>query len=475
MMAAGRPPNVLILMSDEHSPHATGYEGNAVVRTPALDRLAARGVWFRNAYCQSPLCVPSRMAHLASRHLHRINVWSNGDALDSAVPTIPAYFREHGYFCVSTGKMHFVGPDQMHGFELRPYGDHTHPIRDSGRGPDPYDPKRVRGAGPRDECAHCRRDERVTEIGLDLLRGWHAGQYGSGRERRPLLLWISWLRPHFPFWPPVRHWQMYDPATVDLPPRDDLADKPVRLARWRRHWGLENLTEEELRRARAAYYALVSFVDEQVAAVLDTLQQLGLEEDTLVIYCTDHGEMAGEHGMWYKSVFFEAAARTPLIFSWPGRLPQGRMVSQTVELNDMFPTIAAACGLPLPQDVDGANLWPLLIGERDDWRDEALSEFATQGSPSPAVMLRTGRWKYVHYGWPDAPAPEDEELYDLAADPHELRNLARDPATGDFRRELRARIRQRWHLPEPWRQALAERLARARGTGFSYEGPNRAG
>jgi choline-sulfatase len=266
---------------------------------------------------------------------------------------------------------------------------------------------------------------------------------------------------------------MYDPASVDVPylPPDNLANGPPRLANWRRHWGLEDLTEAQIRRARAAYFAMISFVDDQMGTVLGELRALGLEDDTFVVYLADHGEMAGEHGLWYKSVFFDGAAKVPFILSYPKLLPPGRQIDTPVELVDLFPTLAGLIGAggQLPEGLDGADLLPHAAGGAPAPKDAAFSEHYTQGVPTPQRMIRTQRWKYNYY------AGEPGELYDLQEDPGELRNLARDSGYRDVVRDLEARVLAGWNL-EPARAEVDGLMARQRqsNTGFSYSGRNRS-
>jgi len=479
-------------MTDEHNPHFAGCYGHSIVQTPNIDSLARRGVRFQNAYCNSPLCVPSRMSLITGKHAHKVRAWLNSSPLSSDELTIPRFFATQGYLTASAGKMHFVGPDQYHGFERRPFGD-VRPERGAGktrsdaatrgsgekRKVKPLD-EDIYDAGPADNAPSDQFDRRVTEETLRFLREWMSGVYDrpAQDERRPFFFWASWKRPHYPFTPPYAYWNRYDPATVDLPPRppdplNPLADCPPRLANWRRFRGLEDLTEAQTRRARAAYYALITAVDDQIGQVLAELADLGLENDTIVVYLADHGEMAGEHGLWFKSVFFDAATKVPLILRFPGRLPTDQVVEHPVQLVDLFPTLASLAGLAeaVPAGLDGADLVPLATGRPDSdlASRDVFCEFYAQGVPSPQRMIRSGRWKYNYY------EGELGELYDLQVDPHEFHNLVGAPHHQSLVRELEARLLATWDLA-PVRAELDAVLARQRVVDgrFCYTGPNRS-
>ena len=408
-------PNILFLMSDEHSPHAIGCESNDIVQTPNLDQLAASGTYFESAYCQVPLCTPSRMCMLTGKHAHRCSAWTNGSILFPEHLTMPAHFAEHGYATALVGKMHFGGKEQHNGFQSRPYGD----LRgNAGHQTDPLNPlSRIRGR---------TRLAGVTEIPSSLLQervinGETLEYLRSQPTDQPWFLLASYSRPHFPLTAPKRLLDKYWPDNVDMPniPPGHL-EQTHRFAKGLRdNFNTQDIPPEEARKARAAYYACCEFLDETLGDLFALLERDGFLDNTIIVYTTDHGEMAGEHGQWWKSSYYEAAARVPLII-WDKQLQQsqGTRVTAPVELNDLFPTLCARAGIPIPEDLDGADLTDLMSGNADGWRNTAITEYWATQTTSPMRMLRTPRYKYVAF-------PEDESiLFDLETDPDEFENLS---------------------------------------------------
>ncbi len=408
-------PNILFLMSDEHSPHAIGYEGNSIVQTPNLDSLAASGTYFESAYCQVPLCTPSRMCMLTGKHAHRCSAWNNGSILFPEHLTMPAHFAQHGYATALVGKMHFGGKEQHNGFQSRPYGD----LRgNAGHQTDPLNPpSRIRGR---------TRLAGVTEIPSSLLQervinGETLEYLRSQPSDQPWFLLASYSRPHFPLTAPKRLLDKYWPNNVDMPniPPGHL-EQTHRFAKGLRdNFNTQDIPPEETRKARAAYYACCEFLDETVGDLLALLERDGFLDNTIIVYTTDHGEMAGEHGQWWKSSYYEAAARVPLIV-WDKQIQQshGARITAPVELNDLFPTLCTRAGIPIPEDLDGADLTNLMSGDTDDWRNTAITEYWAPQTTGPMRMLRSTRYKYVAF-------PEDESiLFDLETDPDEFENLS---------------------------------------------------
>ena len=327
--ASDTRPNLLIIMADEHAPQFSGAYGHPLVQTPHLDRLAAGGVLFENAYCNSPLCVPSRMSFMTGRHVHEIGTWDNASPLASDSPTWAHMLRAGGYDVVLAGKQHFVGPDQRHGFRARLardlHAEHRHPIFDWADGTpaaaNPWPSLAQAGPGVSPEIAI---DDQVAAAALAYLRD-------PDRHQQPWALNVSFIAPHFPFVVPDRYWNRYPPEEIDLPviPAGHLASQHPVYQRLRRMFGLTGFSEELVRRGRAGYYGLITFLDDKIGQLLDTLAETRLADNTLVIYVSDHGEMAGEHGLWRKSNFYEHSSRIPLVLRWPGRLPAGRRIANT--------------------------------------------------------------------------------------------------------------------------------------------------
>ena len=262
---------------------------------------------------------------------------------------------------------------------------------------------------------------------------------------------MSFIAPHFPYIVPQRFWDMYPPAEMDLPliPEGHLENLHPMARRIRRMFGFPQFPDEVVRRARAGYYALISYFDEKIGGLLDALEATGQRENTVIIHLSDHGDMNGEHGMWRKSNFYEASARVPLQIVWPGHIAGGRRLSEVVSLVDVSATVCEIggdeCNLPL----DGDSLLPLLAGDGANWKDEAFSEYLAHGSDRPMAMLRRGRYK-LNYSWGDP-----IELYDLEADPGEFKDLSNDRAYRDLVDEMKADLLADWDPADLDRQVRA--------------------
>jgi choline-sulfatase len=430
-------PNVLLIMVDQ-----LAAQWLPAASAPALHRLASSGVVFDSAYCPSPLCAPSRASLLTGRLPSETGVYDNAAELRASEPTLVHSLRAAGYDTCLSGKMHFVGPDQLHGFEQRLTTD-VYPaeldwtpdwrVPLTERLPWYHTMESVLSPG---ECAASMQmdyDDEVAHRAMRKLRD-------LARERaRPFFLCVSFTNPHDPWELRPEYWERYDPDAIELPavgpiPRGEADPHSLRL---RDMSGIDDvaLSEDQVRRARHGYHAAISYVDERIGEVLATLAATGLRDDTIVLFCADHGELLGERGLWYKMAFFEPAARVPLIVSAPGRFRPDR-VAEPVSLLDLPPTLRELCGIEA--DGGGRSLAGALAGEPLAPADVA-AEYLAEGVNSPAVMLRRGRHKYI---WC---ADDPEQLFDLEADPHELLNLAAsEPALCE---ELRATVERRWDMP----------------------------
>ena len=452
MATAVNRPNILVIMSDEHAPQFSGFGGHPLVKTPHMDRLAGRGVVFENAYCNSPLCVPSRMSFMTGRYPHHNGAYDNATALSSDAVTWAHELRAVGYDAALAGKQHFIGPDQLHGFQAQLafdlHASNQHGIFDWEKGTPPSARPwpGVAQAGP-GTTREIEVDDAVEAAALAYIRE-------PARKERPWALDVGFIAPHFPLIVPQRYWEMYPPETVDLPvlPPGHLETQHPVFTRMRGMFGAaEVFPEDQVRRARAAYYGLITYLDDKIGRLIAALQETGQLENTLVIYTSDHGEMNGEHGMWRKSCFYEQSVRVPLIMSWPAggvrggvpaeRLPAGRRVSKAVSLVDVVATMVEAAGAEPVSKLDGESLLPLARGERgaeEAWKDEAFGEYLAHGVDRPVAMLRRGPHKLI-YSLGDAPI-----LFDLEQDPGEFEDRAADPAYAGMRAELEAALLSRW-------------------------------
>lgn len=470
-------PDIVVVMSDEHSPHFSSVYGHPIVRTPNMARLAAQGATFDAAYCASPICVPSRMAFMSGRMPTRTEAWDNGSPLRSDIPTLAHVLRGQGYETVLIGKMHFIGADQLHGFETRLVDDsrvcgnwiETTDWQDLAR-PRPRARNRVTNAGP-GHTAHIEQDEEVLAACLQFL----AEREVRGGNVRPLFLCVSFNAPHFPLRAP-RYFDSYWPDNVDAPviaPKELEMQHPFHK-RLRSYFDIDDLPREQSLKARAAFYALVTWFDDLLGDVIDAVDRQLLPRDgvaPMLVYVSDHGDMAGEHGLWWKCCFFEESVRVPLIIRWPGRVAPGARIADPVTLIDLSITFADVAGAnddpvmgQFARQADGTSMLNLLAGAREPDRI-ALSEYCAHAAGRPIRMIRQGRWKYVHYHG------EPEELYDLVADPREKTNLADDPALVARKAVLRARVLAGWDaeaIDRRVREHQAERrliaMAERRGT-----------
>ena len=441
-----RKPNILLILTDQHAPKVAGFAGDPVVQTPHLDELASRSVQFDTAICASPVCTPSRMCMLTGKEAHTCSAWNNHWVIFPEHLTWPAHFASHGYLTCLVGKMHFGGKDQMQGFQHRPYGDLRHGL---GHQADPIDffPSYAgpAGAGITEIPESLLQDVVVTRESLSFLLEHQA--------REPDVPWFfcaSYSRPHSPFTAPGRYIRRYRgivPA-VELP-RDfkDCLDPFSRNTFEGESGG--DLSPEKTQRAREAYYACVDFVDDCIGELLNGLQAAGHLENTIVIYTSDHGEMAGIHGLWGKVVHFEPSVGVPLLISGPGVHPGHFRNGHPISLMDLYPTTSALAGLPIPGGLDGVDFSEVLAEPESapPPRPYAPSAFFMYGvrwsnfrwdneteefPPCNAMrMVRSRDWKYVEI---EGGSPL---LFNMVNDPDEQVNLTGKPEHSDRCREMR--------------------------------------
>ncbi|MCF3936683.1 sulfatase-like hydrolase/transferase [Acuticoccus sp. M5D2P5] len=446
--------NLLFIFSDQHTRAIAGPYGDTVVETPALDRLAAEGVTFDAAYCPSPICVPSRMSMLTARWPHRQDCWTNDDILPSGHPTWLHAMGAGGHRPVLIGRLHALGPDQRHGYAERLVGEHSPnypgpPRHDLGplAGANDPDPRSLAAVGA-GRSAYQAKDEAVVETAVDWLKA-------NGRE--PFCLTVGLMLPHPPYVADEAAYRHYE-GRVPPPTRGVPEDEPPFYAWWRRDRGIETPPPEAIERARTAYYGLVHRTDEMIGRLIATLEELGVLDDTLVVYASDHGDHIGERGLFWKHTFYEESAGIPLLMRLPGVLPAGERRGNVVNLVDLSQTMLDALGAPTLPNADGTSFWPLAKDGASPWADETFCEYCTDTVPywtgGRAVrqrMVRAGRYKLVVF---DEEAPL---LFDLAADPGETRNLAEEPGHAAIRRQLERRVREGW---DP--VAIGARMERAR-------------
>ncbi len=445
-------PNILLLQSDEHSYRflsALAREnGGEPCNTPTLDGLIDRGTHFETAYCQMPLCSPSRISMLCGRHSHRCGAWGN-NAILPELPTFASQLGAHGYATCNVGKMHLGGSRQLAGFQQRPYGDFGGPCAHQF---DPLDIFEPDGLKPGMDMRSRTADAGLSQIPESLLQEQMVARESIAwlREQRhahaaqPWLLYASFSRPHFPLTAPRRFLERYFPQGV-TPPRvrrsGDSAEHPMTLGAIK-GFRTDEIDEEEMMKARAAYFASVDFLDEMLGDFLAILERDGLLDNTVIIYTSDHGELCGEHGLFWKNTWHEASARVPLIVSTPEQRcgeQAAQKIAAPVSLADLFPTLCGLAQAPQPEGLDGIDL-------SDAVRGDICAELAARpgiitesvvprwGAGTEFRMLRNARYKYVAFrGCEDL-------AFDLANDPNEqinlLKSAEREVATelGELRR-----------------------------------------
>jgi choline-sulfatase len=457
--APAKAPNILILMADQLTPRVLSAYGGKVAKTPTIDQLAREGVVFENAYCNSPLCAPSRYAFMSGQLPSATGGYDNAAEFSADTPTFAHYLRAAGYLTLLSGKMHFCGPDQLHGFEERLTTD-IYPA-DFGWSPDWSRPGErldwyhnmdsVTRAGPCVRTNQLDFDEEVVFAARQKL--FDLARVNDGR---PFCMVVSLTHPHDPFTIAEPWWSRHSDPEIDAPRTSaEAAPDDPHAERLRHVIGLNDqpASDAQTQSARRAYYGACAFVDDGFGQVLSALTESRLAEDTIVIVIADHGEMLGERGLWYKMNFFDPACRIPMIVHAPGRFAPAR-VKASVSLVDLLPTLLdfAQADAPLAAPIAGRSLLPHLLG--DDGPDGVVGEYLAEGAIAPIVMLRRGQWKFIH-----CPADPDQ-LYDLDADPEELSNLAPDPGHAAVVAEFRAEVAARWNLQRLHEQVLASQSRR---------------
>lgn len=452
---AREQPNILIIQADQMAPRALPMHANEVAKTPTLDRLAARSTVFDNAYCNYPLCGPSRASMMYGLRAFNAGVYDNGTEFPASIPTFAHYLRLLGYQTCLSGKMHYIGPDQLHGFDERLTTD-IYPSDfnwaanwSADHGGD--DPDRLLAAAG--EVHGIKRSgvyERTIQLDFDDEVCFTAARkihdYARSDDDRPFCLFASFTHPHDPFAVPRAYWDRIDPDAVDMPtiPRLPRAVLDAHSRRLHDHIGVADadMTDAEIRTARHGYYAAISYIDDQVATLLKALDTAGLADDTVVIFLSDHGEALGERGLWFKRSFFDVALKVPFMIAMPGDTSQRRCATP-VSLVDLLPTlvdIGGGAATEIEGPHDGRSLGAALKGERLTGPALIHAEMAADALTAPAVAIIDGSHKYIHC---DTDPPL---LFDLSEDPLEQRNLAGTAALAEIETRMAARVRETWDL-----------------------------
>ncbi|SLN16808.1 Choline-sulfatase [Pseudoruegeria aquimaris] len=477
-------PNILIFMVDQLA--GTFFPDGPAdwLHTPNLKRLAARSARFSNAYTASPLCGPARASFMTGCLPSRTGVYDNAAEFAPDMPTFAHHLRSSGYQTCLAGKMHFVGPDQLHGFEERLTSD-IYPA-DYGWTPDYRKPGEridwwyhnmgsVTGAGVAEITNQLEYDDEVAARAkakvYDLARG---------KDARPWCLTVSFTHPHDPYVARRKYWDLYEDCAHLMPevPPIPFAEQDAQSRRIFEANDFENytITETDVQRSRRAYFANISYIDEKIGEVMEALQ--ATRQEAVILFTSDHGDMLGERGLWFKMSFLEGSARVPLMIAGadtgPGIAP-GRHEAP-VSLLDVAPTLCEIAGVPAEEIApwcEGESLLPLTRGA--ERTAPVRMEYAAESSQAPLVCLRYGKWKYIRC------ALDPDLLYDLEADPHELENLAEHPAHQGTLAALRAKADARWDLAafdaevrasQARRWVVYDALRKGRYTPWEYTPPH---
>ena len=449
-------PNILLIMADQLVPFLTGAYGHPVAQTPNLDRLAAQGTRFDAAYTPYPLCAPARVAFMTGRYASRLGCFDNAALFPADQPTVAHYLTNAGYETALSGKMHFIGPDQLHGFKRRlttdvfpaniawvPALDDAGRLAQGGHAHNYVLPN----VGVRPWTKFLSYDEETQFRALEYIR-----ERGRVAAEDPFFLVVSFHHPHDPFHVTRELWDLYENAPIAIPAFPENLDGTYSaMDRWVNEvHGVHEVPlrdPQNLRALRRAYYGLVTYIDRKVGELLQALHDSGQRENTVIVFTADHGDMLGEKGMVQKRCFYEWSVRVPLIIQLADGGRGGRRVAAPVSLLDLLPTLLDLARVPgearLP--VDGNSLIPLLEGSEDPDR-AVFSEYHLEKVKGPAFMVRRGRYKYIYiheYG---------SQLFDLQEDPGEWQNLAGQEAGGGIEASLQARILARF---DPDRLATA--------------------
>jgi len=445
-MAMSDKPNFLILMVDQLSGVFFPDGPADFLKTPNLRALSDEAVSFRKAYCASPLCAPSRVSFMTGQLPSKTGAFDNAAEFRSSLPTFAHHLRAAGYNTILCGKMHFIGADQMHGFEQRLTTD-IYPA-DFGWTPNwlaaedridwwYHNLGSVTGAGTAVTTNQLEFDDEVA---------YHAklklSQIARQQTDRPFCLTVSFTHPHDPYVARQEYWDLYaddevpmpDVAAIAYAEQDAHSRRLMDLCDWRNH----AVAERHVRDARHAYFANVSYLDEQIGEILQTLEALRLADNTVIIFCADHGDMLGERGLWYKMSFFESSVRIPLMVHAPSMFAS-RSVDEPVSGLDPLPTLIELAGGAPADGLDGSSLVGLLGGGREPARRIA-SEYAAEGAVEPMVMIVEGDWKYV------LAETDGAQLFDLATDPTETRNLVGDPRHQAIESSMQKTVQSNWDL-----------------------------
>ncbi len=436
--------NVLFIAVDDMN-NDLGCFGHPLVKSPSIDRLAARGVRFDRAYCQFPLCSPSRSSLLTGLRPDSTRVFDLQYHFRQDLPdvlTLPQMFIRNGYYVARVGKMyHYGNPGDIGTNGLDDRVSWMERFNPAGRDKTTleldiinYTPKRGLGsamaflADPTGTDPQ-HTDGKVTDQAIQLL---------ETHRDKPFFIAAGFYKPHTPWVTPKKYFDLYPMDPISLPKITPQTpdDYPAPALASTRPWPYFGITPQQARDCKRAYYAAISFVDAQIGRLLDAVDRLGLRENTIIVFWSDHGYHLGEHGLWFKQSCFEESARVPLIISVPGQKTAGQASTRPVELVDLYPTLTELAGLTPPKHLGGFSLGPLIDDPQAAWDHPAYTQ--VQRGADPGHSVRTERWRYTEWGF----GKKGQELYDHENDPQELHNLAKDAKYADVVAQMKTLLKR---------------------------------
>ena len=455
-------PNILFIQADQLTAFVLSmYREDAQARTPNLDALAADGLVMENAYSNSPICCPARASQFSGRLPSTHEVWGNGAEFRAEIPTVAHFLRSAGYECVVSGKCHFIGPDQLHGFDRRLTTD-MYPSGFDWTIPWSWGPVHREGTSVKKLAVSglCKTNNQLL---YDAEVQFRSLEYFQTRvlEKRdqPWFLHISYTQPHEAYQSVPEFWDRYEDVEIALPriPKDEV---PHPTTEWLHiHHGIDQAPPDEdtIRLSRRAYYAMISHLDDYLGELIAELKHLGLYDDTVIVFTSDHGDMLGERGMWFKRSFYEGSMQVPMIWHNPKRIKPGRR-SECVSLADLCPTFAELGGAKKMSDQYGSDqsssFLGLIMDSSDSIKDEAIAEYYGPGVIEPWLAIRQGDYKYT---WTrNAP----DLLFNMADDPDEQTDLSQDPAYSEVKAKLKNRLLGRYDVEAVTQRAAAEKETR---------------
>lgn len=436
-----KPANLLFIMSDQHARDITGCYGNDVVKTPNLDLLAARGTRFVNAYTNSPICVPARAALATGRYVHQVRCWDSAQPYHGQVASWGHRLMEAGHRVVSIGKLHYRSSEDENGFHEEILPIHVHKkigwtrclLRNEWRDyPEGVEYAQRTGPG---ESPYTHHDRNVCTRACEWIE-----QEAPRHNDKPWVLFVGFVAPHNPFMAPDPFYNLYSHDMIP-PPRQHGLEAPVlhpSVAAVKDFFNYDShFDEERVKIAKAGYFGLCSFLDDNIGKIMAAVEKAGLSENTRIVYTSDHGDCLGNRGIWAKSVMYEESVSIPMIMAGPD-IPENKMVTTPVSLVDGYPSIITGAGEPITKkerSLPGDSLFEIVQGDFPIDR-VVFSEYHDGGSITGTFMIRTGRWKYVYH------VNYSPQLFDLETDPFEQKDLGTDPDYSEVRSQCDAKLRE---------------------------------